>query len=121
MRQSAYSAYEKVGSKPVENAVTENSSQNSVKTVNPSQVEKSSTSPKKASRGLFLRVSSASGQDCTRAGKMCSIFEGNIPVILYYQDSKQYNFSTGIVTADNPDLITGLKRLLGENNVVLKL
>ncbi len=115
LRQSAYTAYEKnapVNAAASEPSVTEVPRQTQPQTVQPQ---------KKTNRGLFLRVSSANGQDSQRAVKMCSIFEGNIPVILYYQDTKQYNFSTGFTTANNEDLINGLKKLLGEQNVVLKI
>ncbi len=78
--------------------------------------------PKKNTRkGLFLKVSSLNGSDCERAKMMCSIFEGNLPLILYYNDTKTYEFSTGILTDNNPELISGLKKMLGENNVVLRL
>ncbi len=108
VRQSAYSAYERVSTEKEE--VIENKK---VKNTQPEQ--------KKSNKGLFLRVTSESGQDCLRASKMCSIFEGNVPMILYYQDTKQYNFNTGVRTSANPDLINGLKKLLGEQNVVIKL
>ena len=105
LRQSAYTAYN-VSAPKNENAAVKSSA---------------GTEQKKSNRGLFLRVSSENAQDAVRASRMCSIFEGNIPVILYYQDTKQYNFSTGILTQNNPELIGGLKKLLGENNVVLKI
>ncbi len=109
IRQSAYSAYEKI---PKENKQPEN--KETVQNTAPVQ-------EKKTNKGLFLRVSSASGQDCIRAQKMCSIFEGSIPVILYFNDTKQYNFNTGIKTEKAPELINGLRKLLGENNVVLRV
>ena len=114
LRQSAYTAYEK--NAPVTSAASEPSVAQTPRQTQPQTVQ----TQKKANRGLFLRVSSENAKDCERAVKMCSIFEGNIPVILYYQDTKQYNFSTGFTTANNEDLINGLKKLLGEQNVVLK-
>ncbi|MBR3768424.1 MAG: DNA polymerase III subunit alpha [Clostridia bacterium] len=107
LKQSAYTAYEK----------TAEQKKNTV----PEEQKASSQTQKKASKGLFLRVSSKIGEDCSRAKKMCSIFEGNIPVILYYQDTKQYDFATGIRTDNNNELIMGLKKMLGDNNVVLRM
>lgn len=110
LRQSAYTAYEKSSSKQTPRP-TENISLN-----NPAPQPK-----KESKKGLFLKVSGKDGLDCQRAVKMCSIFEGNIPLILYYEDSKSYNFSTSVLTDPNNDLLTGLRRLLGEKNVVLKV
>lgn len=117
VRQSAYSAY---GKTPSAKKTYTDSDQNSVvppvkEATNAGEVKK------RSSKGLFLRVSSKDAKDSIRAEKMCRVFEGNIPVIFYYQDTKQYNFNSGVTTENNPDLIIGLKKLLGENNVVLKL
>lgn len=109
IKQSAYSAYERTTPAHRE----EHTVQDTVRSEAPSE--------KKTTKGLFLRVSSQLGDDTVRARKMCSIFEGNIPVILYYQDIKKYDFSTHLSTDNNSDLIKGLKKLLGENNVVLRL
>ena len=76
---------------------------------------------KKGKCGLFLRVSGSSADDCVKAKKMCSIFEGGLPLILYYTDEARYDFQSGIRTDNNPDLVRGLKKLLGEKNVVVKL
>ena len=78
--------------------------------------------PARKSRvGLFLRVSGKGAEDCRKAIKMCSIFEGGLPLILYYTDEARYDFACGVRTDNNPDLVKGLKRLLGEKNVVVKL
>lgn len=76
---------------------------------------------KKSKCGIFLRVSGASADDCMKAKKMCSIFEGGLPLILYYTDEARYDFQSGIRTDNNPDLVKGLKKLLGEKNVVVKM
>ena len=70
---------------------------------------------------MFLRVSGAASDDCVKAKKMCSIFEGGLPLILYYTDEARYDFQSGIRTDNNPDLVRGLKKLLGEKNVVVKM
>ena len=80
-----------------------------------------STPAKKTNRGIFLRLPSVSSEQCIKAKKMCAIFDGNIPVIMYYADTNSYDFATGICVEDNEKLLYGLKKLLGETNVVRKL
>jgi hypothetical protein len=80
-----------------------------------------SAQAKKGKCGIFLRVSGAASDDCVKAKKMCSIFEGGLPLILYYTDEARYDFQSGIRTDNNPDLVRGLKKLLGEKNVVVKM
>ena len=58
--------------------------------------------------------------DCDRARKMCAIFEGSIPVVLYYSDEKKYDFQSGIRISADPSLLHGLRGLLGSDNVVMK-
>ena len=114
LKQSAYTAYEREAPKHV--SYNERPSSPA-----PSAPTQSATPKKDTKRGLFLKVSSAQGQDAVRASKMCSIFEGNIPLYLYYEDTKSYNFSTGIMTDPTNELLKGLKGLLGDKNVVLKV
>ena len=78
-------------------------------------------SAKKSRAGLFLRVSGPSSAECGMAKKMCAIFEGGLPVILYYTDDARYDFATGLLTESDPELLKGLKKLLGEKNVVVKM
>ena len=75
---------------------------------------------KKSRAGLFLRVSGAAGDDCVKAKKMCAIFEGGLPLILYYTDEARYDFGSGLRTDGDPALVKGLQKLLGEKNVVVK-
>ena len=44
-----------------------------------------------------------------------------VPLILYYTDESRYDFQSGIRTDNDPDLVKGLKKLLGEKNVVVKM
>ncbi len=115
LRQSAYSAYEH--NAPANNVPAENKPINQDASVTKDK-KPAGGNPKK---GLFLKVASQASDDCIKSRKMCSIFEGNIPVILYYNDIKKYDFNTGIRTDNSPELIKGLQRFLGENNVVLRL
>ena len=78
------------------------------------------SSRKSAHKGIYLRVPSADSIQCERAKKMCCIFNGSLPLVLYYNDTKIKDYNTGIVTASDPALIKGLIRLLGEQNVVVR-
>ncbi|MBQ9944939.1 MAG: DNA polymerase III subunit alpha [Clostridia bacterium] len=109
LKQSAYTAYEKTAQPEKRPAPAVSDSQSSNNT------------QKKSNKGLFLRISSVESADTFRAKKMCSIFEGSLPLILYFEDTKKYDFATGITTENNPELIAGLKKLLGESNVVLRI
>ncbi len=105
IRQSAYTQY-----------------QENKKAPEVSEQPSASQSPSKPRKtGLFLRIASASSDAGFKAKKMCSVFEGNIPVVLYYNDTAKYDFNTGITTDNSPELISALKKLLGAENVVLKV
>ncbi len=82
--------------------------------------QKAPTPGKKAYKGVYLRVPSAVSLECERAKKMCSIFEGPLPLVLYYDDNKTKDYRSGISTADDPALIKGLVKLLGAQNVVVR-
>ena len=89
--------------------------------VSPQSVSQQKASGQKAPKGMFLRVSGSDAADCEKAKKMCAIFPGPMSVILYYNDSKGYDMNCGISVERNEALIHGLKRLLGEANVVVRL
>lgn len=111
---SAYNAYERKDTPPPAPSVLSQPVKNEI------PVEKEQA-PKKKNRGIFIRVNGVANPDCVKARKMCSIFEGDLPLILYYTDEGRYDFTSGIRTSNDTALITGLKKLLGEKNVVVKL
>jgi len=71
---------------------------------------------KNGRRGVFLRLESQTDPRLPGALKFLGIFEGNLPVMLYYGDTKQYQKCPGVDW--NPPLARELTRLLGEGNVV---
>ena len=71
-------------------------------------------------RVMYLRVPSEGSLECERARKMCCIFEGEIPLVLYYADTKTRDYRTGIRITEDPALVKGLVRLLGKENVVIR-
>ncbi len=82
-------------------------------------------SPQKASggrapKGMFLRLPGMAAPACEKAKKMCAIFPGSVNVFLYFEDTKRYEMNSGISVEHNAALIGGLKKLLGEANVVLR-
>ncbi|MCL2494951.1 MAG: DNA polymerase III subunit alpha [Oscillospiraceae bacterium] len=71
---------------------------------------------KKGRRGVFLRLDSKDDPRLPAVLRFLEIFEGQLPVSIYYEDTKQYEKRPG---ADwNPALSRELTRLLGEGNVV---
>ena len=118
--RSAYTAYSPDNGYESHPSAEASNSRETAYTV---QAEKSTPkSPAKHSRaGVFLKVSSKNGEDCIKASKMCAIFDGKIPVYLYYNDEKAYDFKTGIFIENDANLMHGLKKLLGEQNVVVRI
>ena len=87
----------------------------------PTPVPTGNTEKKRGFSGVFLKVPSADAKTCGMARKMCAIFDGHVPVVLYYEDNKSYDFQCGIRIEANEKLLTGLRRLLGDANVVVRL
>ena len=83
-------------------------------------VQNEATQNKTGRKGIYLRGPSADSLECQRAKKMCSIFSGSLPLVLYYNDNQTRDYGTGIATVDDPALVKGLVRLLGQNNVVIR-
>ena len=52
---------------------------------------------------------------------LLSIFEGKIPVYLYYEDTKKYDFlGMDFLTSINQPLTNELKHIFGDENVVVR-
>ncbi len=68
--------------------------------------------------GLYLKVSSKSGDDCRKAVNMIRVFEGTTPVSFRYSDTGAAERAVKLSVELNEVLIRELKRLLGEDNVV---
>lgn len=75
--------------------------------------------PSEIRTGLMLLVDTLNSPQDTKVKNLLSIFEGDIPVYLYYNDSKQKYVSARGVDVNTP-LLNELKRLLGEKGVLLK-
>ena len=67
----------------------------------------------------MLLVDTLNSPQDKKVKNLLSVFEGNIPVYLYYNDTrKKYVSARGVDV--NPTLLNELKQLLGEKGVMLK-
>ncbi len=80
------------------------------------------TEPQKKKRsGLFLRFKSEGCAEQIQAQKLLAIFEGRTPLYYYFTDKNEYKTMPFASFVDvNEPLISELKRVLGEENVVLR-
>ncbi len=68
---------------------------------------------------IFLRVTGTDSKEAKKAVNLIEIFDGTVPVIFYETKSKRYlNFSLGLDAT--PFVINELKKILGDENVVVK-
>ena len=74
---------------------------------------------KQKRKGLFLRVSGANYEYRKKVENLLSIFDGSEPVYVYYNDRKKYSVMNKGVFPDKV-LIGELKKILGDDNVVLQ-
>ena len=74
---------------------------------------------KKAARGLFLRVDSEGCAAQRKAETLLAIFDGRTPVRYYCRDTEKY-LTRPVGVDPNEPLLRELKRVLGEENVVLQ-
>jgi len=81
------------------------------------ETEQPAAQKKNGRRGVFLRLKSESDPRLPKARRFLDIFEGNLQLMLYYGDTKEYRqLRPGVDW--NPALARELTRLLGEENVV---
>ncbi len=77
------------------------------------------TSNKK--KGVFLRVDSQNSENLVKIKNLLSIFEGSLPVYVFFKDTQKYEFlgNDFKISINNP-LRNELNRILGEENVVIR-
>ncbi len=82
-------------------------------------VIKNDTSKQK--KGLFIRLGKTDETKISHLKNLLSIFEGKLPVYLYFSDTKKYEFMGKEYLIDvNEPLIKELKLIFGDENVVLR-
>ena len=69
---------------------------------------------------LFLRIPSTEDKTYKRVIALLSIFPGNVPVIFYDESTGQYDKNGIVNAAPSPLVVSELKKILGEENVVAK-
>ena len=80
-----------------------------------------SDKPKKSVRkGLFVRFCTKNCEEVKKSTNLITIFEGMLPVYYYFDDTKSYERQLFSTTANDP-MISELKRINGEKNVVVQL
>lgn len=85
------------------------------------QASTSEASAKAKRKGVFLRLSSADEQLLSSLKNLISIFEGRMPVYLYYTDTQKYEFlGNDYLVSINKPLENELKSILGDENVVIR-
>ncbi len=73
-----------------------------------------------APKALYLKVENLSCDACRRACSILEIFDGTTPVVFYDASSKKYVKAVGRSTSIQPTMFSLLKKILGENAVILK-
>ena len=74
-----------------------------------------------AYKGLYLRVPNAEDPICKKAMQYIEIFDGVTDLYLYYTDTKKLvRAPARYRVAVNYELVSALRKLLGEGNVALK-
>ncbi|MGN0554272.1 MAG: OB-fold nucleic acid binding domain-containing protein, partial [Candidatus Fimenecus sp.] len=81
--------------------------------------QKSQAIPHEIQTGLLLLVDTLNSRQDRKVKNLLSVFEGNVPVYLYYNDTKKKYVSARGVDVNIP-LLNELKELLGEKGVMLK-
>ncbi len=79
------------------------------------------TQDKKKKSGIFIKMPTENPEKIEKLKNLLSIFEGRIPVYLYYEDTKKYDFlGMDFLTSINQPLINELKHIFGDENVVVR-
>ena len=76
---------------------------------------------KKARKGMYLKVPSQNSAQFAKVENLLSIFEGPLPVYIYFEDRKQLTLAPRNLWSMEHELLTcELKRILGDKNVAFK-
>ena len=88
----------------------------------PNQQQKTeNTQDKKKKSGIFIKMPTENPEKTEKLKNLLSIFEGRIPVYLYYEDTKKYDFlGMNFLTSINQPLTNELKHIFGDENVVVR-
>ncbi len=85
------------------------------------QTKNENTQDKKKKSGIFIKMPTENPEKTEKLKNLLSIFDGRIPVYLYYEDTKKYEFlGMDFLTSINQPLTNELKHIFGEENVVVR-
>ena len=83
--------------------------------------DKIKTDIKSTKNGLWLKLSSMRSESCEETKNLLQIFEGNFPVYMYFEDTKQRMLAPKSLWCTQSDLLVSeLERVLGAGNVKVK-
>ena len=85
------------------------------------ETAKNENQSKKKRRGLFLKISKENEIKTERIKNLLSIFEGDLPVYFYHEETKEYEFlgKDNLIWVNEP-LKRELIEILGKDNVVVQ-
>ena len=86
-----------------------------------SEGKESKKETKKKRRGLFLKISKENETKIESVKNLLSIFEGDLPVYFYHEETKEYEFlgKDNLIWVNDP-LKQELTNILGKDNVVVQ-
>ena len=113
--ESAKVIPDRISTAPEESAVSAESGQRKAAP----KPESDSEIPTDIQRGMFLLIDKLDSEQDKKVKNLLSIFDGNIPVYLCYNDTKQKYISNKGVDLNKP-LISELKRLVGKKGVLFR-
>ncbi|MBD9257061.1 MAG: DNA polymerase III subunit alpha, partial [Faecalibacterium sp.] len=93
-----------------------------IESYDPSRPDKGRPDPmRKAAKKLYIRVPSRSSREYAKVVNLLHIFDGDMPVLLYLMDTKQYlQVPRHLYTSGHPLLFKELERLVGTDNIATK-
>ena len=93
-----------------------------IENYDPARLDNGRPDPMKtAAKKLYIRVPSRSSREYAKVINLLHIFDGDMPVLLYLMDTKQYlQVPRHLYTSGHPLLFEELERLVGTDNIATK-
>ena len=101
-----------------ENSTYQEKPKRTAQTAQPAQIHRSATSSPQRVKKLFIRLPSLECEQAKKAKNLVEIFEGDTAVMLFDNSTKQYTPIQSRADVSGV-LVSELKTLLGDENVVL--
>ena len=93
-----------------------------IENYDPARLDNGRPDPMKtAAKKLYIRVPSRSSREYAKVVNLLGIFDGDMPVLLYLTDTKQYlRVPRHLYASGHPLLFKELERLVGTDNIATK-